>query len=777
MSRIDTPSAFSSSEGVVQQENAALSEGADAAANTGTAYSMGVGDTFSGSIGAVGDNDWIAITLTAGSNTQISLTSTGATGLDTYLELYDSSGTLVAFNDDGGGGLNSMLSFAATTGGTYYINARSYNNATAGTYQISTAELGGALPTYSYDQIADYLESGFWADTGRLQRSFNVGADGSIDVDITSLTAAGQQLATWALEAWTSVTGIAFNFVDETFGATAEIFFDDAGTGLDAHNISTTSGTTILRSEITITTDWINSPGHGGTGIDSYSFQTYMHELGHALGLGHAGNYNGSATYVTTAGGSGNNHYLNDSWQATIMSYFSQTDNTSINASYAYTVTPMIADILAIQSLYGVGGNLRTGNTTYGENSNAGGYLNSLTGLTNAVAITALDDGGVDTFDFGSATANQVIDLREEAISNIYGLNGNLVIARGTVIENVISGSGADTITGNSANNVITGGGGADVIDGGGGTDTAIFLGSHSLYSVTITGGTISVSSGGTTATLTNVELLRFVDNDGSSLQINFDLTNSNGWSQIATTRDTNNNITNVVTTLDTGAYFSKFFDVDGVQLWQTSTTGKSATNATDYNDIVYNDGTRIFTDYDQDNSLIWTTSLTFYNDLGQQTARRVNYDDGRFEVINQDFDSSQVWTTKIDTYTDGVNRDYVNFYNDDGTRTTVDFDQLNNQTWSSKTIQYDADGDATSFIEFNDDGTRRSKVFDPDNANVWNEILIMYDATGAQDYRRDDYDDGTFLVRDFDNLNVETWDTHFKEYDANGNLVQEYFI
>jgi hypothetical protein len=31
--------------------------------------------------------------------------------------------------------------------------------------------------------------------------------------------------------------------------------------------------------------------------IDSYSFQTYVHEIGHALGLGHGGPYNGSASY------------------------------------------------------------------------------------------------------------------------------------------------------------------------------------------------------------------------------------------------------------------------------------------------------------------------------------------------------------------------------------------------------------------------------------------------------------------------------------------------
>ena len=36
-----------------------------------------------------------------------------------------------------------------------------------------------------------------------------------LTANITALTEAGQQLARWALEAWTNVTGINFKFVDD----------------------------------------------------------------------------------------------------------------------------------------------------------------------------------------------------------------------------------------------------------------------------------------------------------------------------------------------------------------------------------------------------------------------------------------------------------------------------------------------------------------------------------------------------------------------------------
>lgn len=328
--------------------------------------------------------------------------------------------------------------------------------------------------------ITHYILYDFWQWVGEPARRFDTGINRSLSVNITSLTFTGQQLAKDALEAWSVITGIQFNL---TFSSNADIVFSDDGF------LPETSDTYI---GVTKTQAFVNVPSSmlytDGNTVGSFTYTSYLHEIGHALGLGHPGPYPKPGV-VGRANFSQDAVYILDSWSFTVMSYFNQNDNTilgELGFTYAHPITPMTVDIEAIHRLYGKPFYINYGDTVYGYDSNLDNYLgdffrqNLSAGIYTGdpFAMTVIDTGGNDTFDFRTDIYDQVIDLNTNGtgISNIYGSVGNLVIYPGTVIENVVAGPGNDMIAGNAADNFFDGGAGADTISGHLGHDTLSYL-------------------------------------------------------------------------------------------------------------------------------------------------------------------------------------------------------------------------------------------------------------------------------------------------------------
>ena len=269
-----------------------------------------------------------------------------------------------------------------------------------------------------------------------------------------------------------------------------------------------------------------------------YGLNTLVHEVGHSLGLSHPGNYNfGPGFAVNYVNGA---EYAQDARNYSIMSYWNPRDMANAGVptrdfdwslmNIAYGSTPMIHDILAAQNMYGADMTTRTGDTTYGFNSNAGRDHFDFD-ATPWPTMTIWDAGGVDTLDASGYNVQQMIDLTPGSLSSIGGvtyeealaelsfaqvnanraaagygpvsqatydanmaafaaqpdyrgrLTDNVGIAYGATIENAKGGGGNDVIFGNTVNNELHGNGGNDVLEGRGGNDTLFGgLGADQLY-------------------------------------------------------------------------------------------------------------------------------------------------------------------------------------------------------------------------------------------------------------------------------------------------------
>ena len=294
------------------------------------------------------------------------------------------------------------------------------------------------------------------------------------------------QSAELALRAWSDVANIRFARVGSgTDGAAhadnATMLFGNYNAGSDsaAGYASYPGGTGPSSPSGDV---WINArlSYNVAPTVGNYGGYVLIHEIGHAIGIAHPGNYNAgegvSNTYAQNAA------YYEDSRQYSVMSYFSEAE-TGARVS-AHAASPLLDDITAVQSLYGRNLAAFTGDTVYGFNSNSNRPWFTAADADADLAFAAWDAGGNDTFDFSGYAQAQRIDLREGRFSDVGGDRGNVAIAYGTTIENAIGGAGGDVLIGNAAGNLLTGnagddsffgGGGRNIINGGDGNDT-LFL-------------------------------------------------------------------------------------------------------------------------------------------------------------------------------------------------------------------------------------------------------------------------------------------------------------
>ena len=373
----------------------------------------------------------------------------------------------LCFNNIGisNNGTNSNDNFSALFGVAITTHAPISNEVKAigGTVKWSSNTLDVSFATTSQSTIQSYVPSSsinnfstnakngiteaFNLIDNVCNLNFNFLNDGNINAEILLWETSDDD-----------VLGIALHGPSENaqYGLTGDTFVD------------VFAGTSVLNYES-------NFASNLGKGSDA--FYTWIHEIGHALGLGHPHDTGFGSNIISgytgdyQGGTLGLNYGLN-----TVMSYNAYADDhwtglTQGNESAATGHSVLGAwDIYALQQKYGVNTNYNTGNNTYTLNDYSWGYQ------------SIWDAGGTDTISHSGQSSACIIDLNAATLdtglysggawSTTSSLTFGISIANGVVIENATGGLGNDSLFGNFSNNTLAGGAGDDNLYGVGGDDT-----------------------------------------------------------------------------------------------------------------------------------------------------------------------------------------------------------------------------------------------------------------------------------------------------------------
>ena len=449
----------------------------DASATTATAYTLDIGQTARGVITTKGDHDFYKVPLLAGQAYTFAEIGTGINSLkDPYLAIMNSTGKTVAVNDDGGPAASALLTYTPTASGNYYINAGAFNNASTGQYGISVTS--GSKASFDIEMGGGALDSFLsWSPTTTATAAtVSYGFRSALPTGYTApanfsaLSSNEITAVKLILSLWSDVAQVKFTeVIDPTItiggvseysnNATIEIANYSANDGAGA--FAYYPGSTLAASSAGDL--WLNLSGGvttSGVTPGTYPFFAIMHELGHALGLSHPGDYNAGLGVAITYANSA--QFIQDSEMYSVMSYFAGSYTGENPGAFATAYTPLLLDIYEIQNLYGANTATRTGNTTYGFNaSSTAGSLYEFSGKVNP-QFCVWDGGGVDTLDCSGYAGSQSISLVAGTFSSVDGATNNVSIALGCTVENAIGGSGNDVIVANSSANSLAGGDGAD---------------------------------------------------------------------------------------------------------------------------------------------------------------------------------------------------------------------------------------------------------------------------------------------------------------------------
>jgi Ca2+-binding RTX toxin-like protein len=490
---------------------------------------------------AGGSLEYYRVDVTTANTTLVFDIDTGTTGTltDSIIELVSSTGVQLASNDTGPGDLgtsgndDSYLSFTFATPGTYYIRVGRWTSATGSaaqplqagqTYTLHISNPNGAAVTTTVtanntssavldggegnDFLAgtiagDVIAGGNGNDTASYAYAFSGGSTTGVTVNL-NLQGAAQNTVAAGSDTLTGIENLIGSSLNDTLTGDANDNVIEGGSGNDAlaggAGVDTVSyaGAT---AGVTVSLASGSPQNTGSAGTDTLS------GFENLLGSAFADNLTGDSAANTVTGGAGDDT-LNPGANAAGAVDLLDGGAGSDTASFAGQTAAVTATLNGEANVIALVGGVAVATLRSIENLQGGAGADTLTGDGNANVI----DGGLGDDVLNGGAGADTVAFRGSAAVIVNLASGTATGAGSDVFtgfENVLTGTGNDTVTGDGGDNIFFEGRGNDVYNGAGGSDTVDYSAANSTVSVnlnTLTGQNTGTYGG--TDTITNIENL-----------------------------------------------------------------------------------------------------------------------------------------------------------------------------------------------------------------------------------------------------------------------------
>lgn len=368
-------------------------------------------------------------------------------------------------------------------------------------------------------------------------------------------------------------------------------------------------------------------------------------------------------------------------------------------------------------------------------------------------------DGGSDWLNMAAVSGAVTADLSNGGAISVNGQSWATIGASAN-IENMVSGDGADTLTGSAAanrlmgmrgNDILSGGGGNDILEGGAGSDTLAGDGGNDWLNGNAGTDALTGGSGSDLFVFDSLSAL-----GGSIADFSYsqgDRVLSIGAASSLSLSAAGGDVSVGGLTLSGGASGDVQVDLlsSGSDVKQ-SLGGDSGASTLLTGGTLGTAGQSYQTvQFDANDDASWLRVDTDYNSADQVTTRTTDYDDGTSA------------DTVYDALSDQAYQYYVTSYDASTTRTVASYSW---DTGRTQIVDYASDGATISRqTEIFSDATRTVTTYDI-AANSYNTIQEQYDSGGTRFYKDVIYDDGS-RIRTYWDTGAQSHDYIIEEFDA----------